>query len=58
MTLRIHVVNFNLYFAGNTKALLQGKFPPETMKLVFTEDKKEIATYFSADGKGTLTIID
>ncbi len=39
-------------FKGNKKAVIQGAFPASTMKVVFKEDQKEVATYFNADGKG------
>ncbi len=39
-------------FKGNKKAVIQGTFPASTMKVVFKEDQKEVATYFNADGTG------
>ncbi len=40
------------FFKGNKTAVIQGQFPASTMKVVFKEGDKELATYFNTDGAG------
>ncbi len=41
------------FFALDKKtATITGNVPPEVKKIVFTAEKQQVITYFSADGKG------
>ncbi len=50
-------LGFLVYFIeGNKNALLQGTFPLDSVKIVFTENRKDMATYFNEDGTGKLIV--
>ncbi len=44
------------FIEGNKNALLQGNFPLASVKIVFTENGKDMTTHFNEDGTGKLIV--